>query len=44
MTNFYESQMRSMFGWNDLLTDMKFTGKTMLGKLDNDSNCKGGQS
>ena len=40
MTNFYESQMRSMFGWNDLLTDMKFTGKTMLGKLDNDKLLK----
>ena len=40
MTNFYESQMRSMFGWNDLLTDMKFTGNTMLGKLDNDKLLK----
>ncbi len=32
--NFYESEMRKMFGQSDLVTDKKFTGRTMLGKLD----------
>ena len=38
--NFYESEMRLMFGENDLLTDMKFVGKTLLGKLDEDKLLK----
>lgn len=38
--NFYEAEMRKMFGGNELLTDMKFVGKTMLGKLDDDKLVK----
>ena len=40
MMNFYEKEMRTMFGKNDLLTDMKFVGKTLLGKLDEDKLLK----
>ncbi len=32
--NFYEGEMRKMFGENDLLSDLTFIGKTMIGKLD----------
>ena len=38
--NFYEAEMRKMFGGNELLTDMKFVGKTMLGKLDDEKLVK----
>ncbi len=38
--NFYESEMRKMFGQTDLVTDKKFTGKTMLGKLDDEKLLK----
>ena len=38
--NFYEAEMRKMFGGNELLTDMKFVGKTMLGKLDDNKLVK----
>ena len=32
--NFYEKEMRTMFGDTDIIHDAKFCGKTMLGKLD----------
>lgn len=32
--NFYEKEMRTMFGDIDIIHDAKFCGKTMLGKLD----------
>ncbi len=38
--NFYEKEMRFMFGENSILTDMKFVGKTMLGKLDEEKLLK----
>ena len=38
--NFYEAEMRKMFGGNELLTDMKFVGTTMLGKLDDEKLVK----
>ena len=38
--NFFEKEMRSLFEANNLLTDMKFTGKTMIGKLDDKKLCK----
>lgn len=38
--NFFEKEMRSLFEANNVLTDMKFTGKTMIGKLDDKKLCK----
>ncbi len=38
--NFFESEMRKMFGATDLVTDKKFIGKTMLGKLDDEKLLK----
>ncbi len=38
--NFFEQEMRLMLEDNNLLTDMKFTGKMMIGKLDNDKVLK----
>lgn len=38
--NFYETQMRNMFADNDILSDMKFTGKTMLARLDDEKLLK----
>ena len=38
--NFYEQQMRQMFGSTDIIHDAKFVGKTMLGKLDEELRVK----
>lgn len=38
--NFYEQEMRKMFGDNGIIHDAKFTGKTMLGKLDDELRVK----
>ncbi len=38
--NFFEQQMRQMFGDNDIIRDAKFTGRTMLGKLDDELRVK----
>ncbi len=38
--NFFEQEMRRMFGATDLVTDKKFTGKTMLAKLDEEKLLK----
>lgn len=38
--NFYEQQMRQMFGSTDIIHDAKFVGKTMLGKLDDELRVK----
>lgn len=38
--NFYEQQMRQMFGDTDVIHDAKFIGKTMLGKLDEELRVK----
>lgn len=38
--NFYEQEMRQMFGDTDIIQDAKFVGKTMLGKLDEDLRVK----
>lgn len=38
--NFYEQEMRQMFGDTDIIQDAKFVGKTMLGKLDDDLRVK----
>lgn len=38
--NFYEQQMRQMFGSTDIIHDAKFIGKTMLGKLDEELRLK----
>ena len=32
--NFYEQEMRQMFGDTDIIKDAKYAGRTMLGKLD----------
>ncbi len=34
--NFYEQEMRRMLDNNNLLTDVKFSGKMMVGKLDDE--------
>lgn len=38
--NFFEKEMRQMFGDSDILHDAKFVGKTMLAKLDDDLRVK----
>lgn len=38
--NFFEGQMRQMFEDTDIIKDAKFTGRTMLGKLDNELRVK----
>lgn len=38
--NFYEKEMRTMFGDNDIITDANFCGKTMLGRLDDELRVK----
>lgn len=38
--NFYEKEMRQMFGDNDIFHESKFVGKTMLAKLDDDLRVK----
>ena len=38
--NFFEQQMRQMFGNSDIIKDAKFTGRTMLGKLDDELRVK----
>lgn len=38
--NFYEKEMRTLFGDNTVMSDLKFTGKTMLGRLDENKLCK----
>lgn len=37
---FFESPMRQMFGNSEILRDLKFAGKTMLAKLDDDLRVK----
>ena len=38
--NFYEKEMRTMFGDTDIIHDAKFCGRTMLGKLDDELRVK----
>lgn len=38
--NFYEKEMRQMFGDSDIFQEPKFTGKTMLAKLDDELRIK----
>ena len=38
--NFFEGEMRQMFGGTDIIKDAKFTGRTMLGKLDDELRVK----
>lgn len=38
--NFYEKELRTMFGDTDIIHDAKFCGKTMLGKLDDELRIK----
>ncbi len=38
--NFFEQEMRQMFGNSDVFYDPKFVGKTMLAKLDGDLRIK----
>lgn len=38
--NFFEQQMRQMFGDSDIIKDAKFTGRIMLGKLDDELRVK----
>ena len=38
--NFYEQEMRQMFGDADIIQDAKFVGRTMFGKLDDDLRVK----
>ncbi len=38
--NFFEKEMRSFFECSDIIQEAKFSGKTMLGKLDDDLRVK----
>ena len=38
--DFFEKEMRTLFGDNTVISDLKFTGKTMLGRLDENKLCK----
>lgn len=38
--DFFEKEMRTLFGDNTVMSDLKFTGKTMLGRLDENKLCK----
>ncbi len=38
--NFFEQEMRQMFGDTDIIQDAIFVGKTMLGRLDDDLRVK----
>lgn len=38
--NFYEKEMRAMFGDSDIIRDAKYCGRTMLGKLDDELRVK----
>ena len=38
--NFFEKEMRQMFGDTDIIAEPKFIGKTMLGKLDDELRVK----
>lgn len=38
--NFFEKEMRMMFGDTDIIHDPKFVGRTMVGKLDDDLRVK----
>jgi hypothetical protein len=38
--NFFEKEMRQMFGDSDIFQEPKFTGKTMLAKLDDELRIK----
>lgn len=38
--DFFERQLRQMFEGNSIITDAKFVGKTMLGKLDDELRVK----
>lgn len=38
--NFFEKEMRQMFGDTDVISEPKFVGKTMLGKLDDELRVK----
>lgn len=38
--NFYEQEMRKFFSDSDVISDQKYCGKTMLGRLDDDLRVK----
>jgi len=38
--DFFEKEMRQMFGDTDIIAEPKFVGKTMIGKLDDDLRVK----
>ena len=38
--NFYEKEMRTLFGDNTVMADHQFVGKTMFGKLGENKLCK----
>ena len=38
--NFYEKEMRTMFGDTDIIHDARFCGRTMIGKLDDELRVK----
>ncbi len=38
--DFFEKEMRTLLGDNTVMSDLKFTGKTMLGRLDENKLCK----
>ncbi len=38
--NFFEREMRMMFGDSDIIQEPKFVGRTMVGKLDDDLRVK----
>lgn len=38
--DFFEKEMRTLFVDNTVMSDLKFTGKTMLGRLDENKLCK----
>lgn len=38
--NFFESELRLMFGNNNIINDPKIVGRTLLGKIDDDLRVK----
>ena len=38
--NFYEKEMRTLFGDTDIIHDARFCGRTMIGKLDDELRVK----
>ena len=38
--NFFEGELQRMFGGNDIISEPKIVGRTLLGKIDDDLRVK----